>query len=115
VIILNAYQLFVGRMTRSVRLVSILADLVSAAVIYVFITTGPIFGLNVELMTAQGWPTTGGVVAGAEALANLFNLIARVALPIAFLATLFSAGGKVFRLFTESSEEPPLELAGKAG
>ncbi len=115
VIILNIYQLFVGRMTRGVRAVSILADLVSAAVIYVFITNGPIFGLNESLMTAQGWPTTGGVVTGAEALVSLFNTIARIALPIAFLATLFSAGVKVFRLFTDSSVEPPLTPVGKAG
>ncbi len=115
VIALNVYQLLVGRMTRGVRLAAILTDLVYVTVIYVFMTNGPIFGLNDALISAQGWPISGGVVSGAESLINVLNLVARIALPIAFVATLFSAGVKVYRLFTDSSEEPPLELAGKAG
>lgn len=98
----NVYQLYVGRKTTVVRWLDVGQTLLTAVVIYIFITRGPVIGFA-------------NVSDGFDNLASLLNTLARIGLPILFIIILASAGKKVYDIWRQPVAERPPEPAGKMG
>ncbi len=86
----DMFKLWYGKRTRLIGWMEVGTTLLSAAVIYMFITNGPVFSVDGE---------------GIGALTEVFTMLARIGFPIAFIALLFSAGKKVFDLLKGGAGE----------
>ena len=84
----DIFKLWSGKRTRMVRLLEIGKDIVSAVVLYIFISNPPVFAISME-QAGHG---------GFESLTDLLNSIARIGFPILLIFTFIGIGQKVFGL-----------------
>jgi len=89
----DIFRLWSGKRTQLVRLLEIGKDVVSALVLYVFISNPPVFAISAELVGHDGF----------EALTDLLNSIARIGFPILLIFTFIGIGQKVIGLLKAPS------------
>jgi len=73
----DIFKLWRGKRTRLVRLLEIGKDVLSAWVLYIFISNPPMFAISTELSGYEG----------LDALADLLNAMARIGFPILLVFT----------------------------
>lgn len=84
----DIFKLWRGKRTRFVRLLEIGKDVMSALVLYIFISNSPIFAISAELVKSDGF----------ESLAELLNSMARIGFPILLVLTFIGISKRVFDL-----------------
>ncbi len=107
---IDIYKLRFRWQTRTTLLLDIGVNLFTAVVVYILIVNGPVFGENAALAQTTDFPAEGLAV-----LAQIFDLLGRLALPIILLTQLLSAAHKAYQLWQMPKNEPSPTLAGKMG
>lgn len=83
-IIVDLFKLYTGKLTRFVQILDLGTTLLTAVVVYILMTSGPIFGAAIETVPV---------------LADTFNMLLGLGLPILFVIMLLSAAKKVYDLW----------------
>ena len=113
-VIFDAFKLYTGRKTRLVVGLNLVMALLTAVVVYMLMTRGPIFGLNEPLMAAYG-DVPRIFSDGAAALTDLFNTLAGIGLPIVFALEIISAGKAAYDLWRMDDRKLVYEVSTKKG
>lgn len=97
-IVVDGYKLYTGKKTRLVQMLDLGVTLLTAGVVYILMTGGPIFGVN-DALAAAG---DSNAIANSElvsVLSDTFNTLLGLGLPVAFVILLLSAVKKSYDLW----------------
>ncbi len=113
-IAVDVYKLRLGRQTRRVMALDLGVTLLTAVIIVILMTNEPIFGVNQELLALHG-NEVAEVPGRLSVLADTFNTLLSVGLPVLFAVQIILAGKKGYELWQMPDDDVPSELAGKMG